>query len=105
MSDYYFKPIGPCPVCERFWTFNGRACAPCGRLWTPWDVRSLLGVAPPPLTEEMLRGFLDEIDRRAVDGGRCRACGCHDMDCWQCIEKTGAPCHWEEEDLCSACVT
>jgi hypothetical protein len=33
----------------------------------------------------------------------CRVCGCTDDDCRQCIEKTGEPCHWVEEDLCSAC--
>ena len=35
---------------------------------------------------------------------RCRVCGCTDDDCRQCIAKTGAPCHWVEKDLCSACV-
>ena len=34
---------------------------------------------------------------------RCRICGCTDDDCSQCIERTGEPCHWVEEDLCSAC--
>lgn len=34
---------------------------------------------------------------------KCRICGCTDNDCSQCIEKTGKPCHWVEEDLCSAC--
>lgn len=33
----------------------------------------------------------------------CRVCGCTDSDCRQCIEKTGVPCHWVEQDLCSAC--
>lgn len=36
--------------------------------------------------------------------GRCRICGCTDNDCSQCIEKTGNPCHWISEDLCSACL-
>lgn len=35
---------------------------------------------------------------------KCRACGCTDEDCRQCIQKTGQPCYWVEEDLCSACV-
>ena len=35
----------------------------------------------------------------------CRVCGCTDNDCRQCIAKTGEPCYWVEEDLCSACVT
>lgn len=34
---------------------------------------------------------------------KCRVCGCTDHDCRQCIKKTGEPCHWVEEDLCSAC--
>lgn len=34
----------------------------------------------------------------------CRICGCTEEDCRQCIEKTGEPCHWVAEDLCSACV-
>lgn len=33
----------------------------------------------------------------------CRVCGCTDDACYQCIEKTGKPCHWVEKDLCSAC--
>jgi hypothetical protein len=33
----------------------------------------------------------------------CRACGCTDDDCRQCVEKTGEPCYWVEPDLCSAC--
>jgi chromosome partitioning protein len=36
---------------------------------------------------------------------KCRVCGCTDGDCHQCIEKTGVPCHWVEDDLCSACKT
>jgi hypothetical protein len=39
-----------------------------------------------------------------ADERSCRICGCTDDDCRQCIEKTGSPCHWVEEDLCSACV-
>lgn len=35
---------------------------------------------------------------------KCKVCGCTDKDCRQCIEKTGAPCHWVAEDLCSACM-
>jgi hypothetical protein len=37
------------------------------------------------------------------DTRTCRICGCTDDGCIQCIEKTGEPCHWVEEDLCSAC--
>ena len=33
----------------------------------------------------------------------CRRCGCTDEDCRGCIERTGEPCSWVTEDLCSAC--
>ena len=34
---------------------------------------------------------------------KCRVCGCTDGNCRQCIERTGRPCYWVEDDLCSAC--
>jgi hypothetical protein len=34
---------------------------------------------------------------------KCRVCGCTDLDCSQCIKKTGKPCYWVKDDLCSAC--
>jgi hypothetical protein len=43
-------------------------------------------------------GFKNEEYERS-----CRVCGCTEDNCQQCIEKTGQPCHWVEEDLCSAC--
>ena len=33
----------------------------------------------------------------------CRVCGCTDLDCRGCIERTGEPCYWVEPGLCSAC--
>lgn len=33
----------------------------------------------------------------------CRVCGCTDSDCRHCVAHTGAPCHWVEPHLCSAC--
>jgi len=42
-------------------------------------------------------GIRDKIKRK------CRVCGCTDDDCRNCIERTGEPCYWVEEDLCSAC--
>lgn len=43
------------------------------------------------------------ITSEPLDVRKCRECGCTDEDCSECIEKTGAPCWWVEEDLCSAC--
>jgi hypothetical protein len=40
---------------------------------------------------------------RVSEVRRCRVCGCTDYDCSQCIGKTGEPCSWVEDDLCSAC--
>lgn len=34
---------------------------------------------------------------------RCRVCGCTDENCQACVERTGSPCYWIAEDLCSAC--
>lgn len=39
-----------------------------------------------------------------AQSARCRICGCTDADCRQCIERTGEPCSWVAEGLCSACV-
>jgi ParB/RepB/Spo0J family partition protein len=49
------------------------------------------------LAQEIVREF--EPDQARA----CRICGCTETDCRQCVEKTGEPCHWVEEDLCSAC--
>ena len=35
---------------------------------------------------------------------KCRVCGCTDDDCTDCYVRTGEPCFWVEDDLCSACV-
>jgi hypothetical protein len=51
------------------------------------------------LGQEAIREFEPDPKRA------CRVCGCTDLDCRGCIEKTGIPCHWVEEDLCSACVS
>lgn len=55
---------------------------------------------------------LDPVDFAAPDDvRRCRVCGCTDLDCRGCIERTGEPCSWVEEEgehpdgpICSACV-
>lgn len=35
---------------------------------------------------------------------KCRVCSCTQDDCTGCIERTGAPCYFIEDNLCSACV-
>ena len=49
------------------------------------------------------RSSVAEPERKQLDIRRCRICGCTDNDCSKCIERTGEPCHWVEDDLCSAC--
>lgn len=52
------------------------------------------------------RVTITEAGRRALESvgnARCRVCGCTDEDCSGCVARTGAPCHWFEPDLCSAC--
>jgi len=50
----------------------------------------------------IIKEFMEMVD--GMEDRACRVCGCTDHDCSQCVEKTGEPCHWVEEDLCSACV-
>lgn len=40
---------------------------------------------------------------KAAPNRRCRACGCTDEDCRQCIKAQGHPCYWVEATLCSRC--
>jgi ParB/RepB/Spo0J family partition protein len=51
----------------------------------------------------ILRG--EDPDATGAMSGVCRVCGCTEENCTQCMEKTGNPCHWvdEEKTLCSAC--
>lgn len=49
--------------------------------------------------ETDVRSFEVEV----IENNVCRECGCTDDDCSGCIERTGEPCSWIEEDLCSAC--
>lgn len=48
-------------------------------------------------------GFVNNVIEDAVFERQCRVCGCTEDNCSQCIKKTGNPCHWVEDDLCSAC--
>jgi hypothetical protein len=49
------------------------------------------------------RKRVHQLNTPTFDVRACRKCGCTDDDCSQCIEKTGQPCYWVEQDLCSAC--
>lgn len=70
------------------------------RLWA-MEVLELKLDQVKDLADEMEMDFpsLSEL----MGEQRCRVCGCTNDDCSQCIEKTGEPCTWVEDDLCSAC--
>jgi hypothetical protein len=57
---------------------------------------------PVPLPFHPCRGALGFFDVK-LPYQVCRVCGCHDLDCSRCIERTGEPCSWVEPSLCSAC--
>ncbi|MGI0106717.1 hypothetical protein [Salinimicrobium sp. WS361] len=51
-----------------------------------------------PMAGPIPRELIDSFKERT-----CHQCGCTDDNCLQCMEKTGEPCHWVAENLCSAC--
>lgn len=60
------------------------------------------------LGEKVIVGLADALEEYARTGtvrGICQVCGCTELDCRQCVEKTGKPCHWVDatQTLCSAC--
>jgi phospholipid N-methyltransferase len=63
-----------------------------------------------PFEIEVTRAEWDSAENAAAVAGlpgsigaRCRVCGCTEEDCRVCIVRSGGPCHWVEDDLCSAC--
>ncbi|MEZ4961959.1 MAG: hypothetical protein R2830_19180 [Saprospiraceae bacterium] len=63
-----------------------------------------LGASKKTVAQHILHLYCPFCGTRIREAVRtCRACGCTDEDCSLCIKKTGSPCHWVEEDLCSAC--
>lgn len=78
------------------WGLRSPWSAPGQYQWVLRDAR------PVPFVP--CRGQLGLWDAVAPTAARrCRRCGCTDGDCQQCVERTGSPCHWVSEDLCSAC--
>jgi hypothetical protein len=57
--------------------------------------------------EQVARELMADVPTVMIFDGdepqQCRVCGCTDDDCSMCIERTGAPCSWVADDLCSAC--
>lgn len=51
------------------------------------------------------RGYLGVFQPQATVHHICTVCGCTDSHCERCIQRTGSPCSWVDDDhtLCSAC--
>ncbi|MGC5744410.1 hypothetical protein [Chryseobacterium sp. NFX27] len=72
-----------------------------------------LEISPEQFLNSCSPSELKEIDiliqgnfyQKRMNAQVCKICGCTDYDCKQCIEKTGEPCYWFEENLCSACAS
>ena len=60
-------------------------------------------IEEPVIMNALAAMVLDEV--RSDQSGVCRMCGCTDLDCSDCVQRTGEPCYWVEPDLCSACAT
>lgn len=71
----------------------------------------ILEITPEQFLNQCSPLELKEIDTliqsahyvKRMESQTCKVCGCTDYDCRQCIEKTGKPCYWFEDNLCSAC--
>jgi len=70
-----------------------------------WACKAILKSESWAALEPELLGLLQEALVAAGYAGEreCRVCGCSDKDCRLCVERTGEPCRWVEDDLCSAC--
>lgn len=64
---------------------------------------NLDGVVPEEIILEKQVPSYPEDDEAFDDERTCRVCGCTDDDCTECVEATGEPCSWVEDDLCSRC--
>lgn len=73
--------------------------------WNEMQIVQTCETRPAPILSQRRDPILRKEAMQGVKRRRCRVCKCTDDDCRQCVEKTGAPCHWVEGDLCSACVT
>lgn len=66
-------------------------------LFFVWIVRSCMFQEQNPNTTSRSTLFCGPIERT------CVVCGCTEDDCSDCMRRTGQPCYWVGEDLCSAC--
>lgn len=69
----------------------------------PLAAIAALGIEPLVAAEEVLTALEECLGVKAEGEPACRVCGCTEEDCQRCTDRTGEPCWWTEEDLCSAC--
>jgi hypothetical protein len=70
-----------------------------------------LEISPEQFLNNCSPAELKEIDiliqgnfyQQRMNAQVCSVCGCTDYDCRQCIEKSGEPCYWFADNLCSVC--
>lgn len=76
-----------------------KACR--ARAWYCYRIERL--IVPFCWTHAMAMMNAREVHFVDATAGICRVCGCTQMDCSGCVERTGEPCSWVAADLCSAC--
>ena len=61
--------------------------------------------ASTPLQPRWQQIVVEIIENENKKYGVCCICGCTDLDCSNCIEVSGKPCYWvdDEHTLCSRC--
>lgn len=82
---------------------RGHGCSPCmqDRAWGTGLITTTA------VTIEIPDEYMSPRHAEVGTERSCRICGCTDLDCSGCIERTGRPCAWVpgRRDLCTACVS
>jgi len=77
-----------------------------------WDIELAFGDYSPGRFGWLLSDPVSFTNHYPINGSMslwnfderiCLKCGCTDDDCRACIKKTGEPCYWIGDNLCSAC--
>ena len=93
--DLAVEDVTPLPYADVLYTCHncgaGDLAQPDGSLPEGWIERKFEKAAYPYCDNDICQNVRS-----------CRVCGCNDEN--GCID-TPDPCHWVEEDLCSACAT
>jgi hypothetical protein len=100
MSASYEELIGRLDGATLAAAARNASPAALDREWESWlELNEAAHCTPRDMFEAGFEACADAIREAAA----CRVCGCSDLDCSGCVERTGKPCHWVEDNLCSAC--